>query len=74
MLKARGRIKNWVLVLSLIVGGQFLPGQNVKTVFIPDDIKVEENSAKETIVRNLSDQEIFKTGFICGAADQAEKK
>ena len=57
-------MRNWVLVLLLIAVVQFLPGQNVKTVFIPDDIKIEENAAKETVVRNLSDQEIFITGFL----------
>jgi len=57
-------LRNWVVLLLLIAGVQFLPGQNVKTVYIPEDIRAEENTAKETVVRELSEQEIFKTGFL----------
>lgn len=65
MFKSKRRnVKKWTFVLFLILGVQFLMGQRVKTVFIPDDIKVEENTARETIITNLSDEEVYRCGWM----------
>ncbi len=59
----------WVLGFCLLLCIQLISAKKVKTVFIPDNIKVEENVAKEAFVCNLSDQEIYYTGFIYAADD-----
>jgi hypothetical protein len=35
--------------------------REAKIVFIPDDVKIEENAARETLVHNLSREEIYKS-------------
>lgn len=47
--------------LLLVCGGMLVCGK-VKVVHLPDEIKVEKNVAKETVVRNLTEEaELFKT-------------
>jgi len=47
-------------MLSVIISAQAQFLMSVKIVTLPDDIKVEENIFKETLVRNLSDVEIYE--------------
>ncbi len=56
--------------MFLLLGVQQILAQNVKTVYIPDNIKAEENSAKETFVHNLSDEKIFVSGAIYAIDDK----
>jgi len=51
------------VVLFIFLGLGVLPGE-VKTVYIPEKIQVEENATLEVKVKNLSEEEIFDTGFM----------
>jgi hypothetical protein len=46
----------WILISS-----QFILSQNVKVIHIPDDVKIEENTAREILVHNLSREEIYRS-------------
>lgn len=63
-LKTRRKIRGLIFIFLLVFGVQLFHGQNVKTVFIPENIDIEENTAQETIVRDLQEQDIFRAGFI----------
>lgn len=46
----------WMLICS-----QFFFSQNVKVIHIPDDVTIEEKAARETLVHNLSQEEIYNS-------------
>ncbi len=54
-------------VLFAIILTQPMLSQQIKTIRVPNDIKVEENAVKEIEIRNLSDEEIFRCPciYIC---------
>ena len=49
------------LIIVFAVSHLFLLPGEAKIVFIPDDVKIEENAARETLVHNLSREEIYKS-------------
>ena len=54
------RVKGWIFLFLLLLTVQIGSAQSVKTIFVPDEIKVEEDTAKEIVVTNLSDVEIYR--------------
>ena len=57
------KIYGWALCLFLM-GAYNLAAQQVKTYYVPKDVKIEENVAKETVVHNLSEEELYRFGPI----------
>jgi len=53
----------WVCILIVLFSVPAL-SQEVKTIRIPSEIKTQENFAKEIIVKNLSEEEIYRGSFM----------
>jgi hypothetical protein len=49
------------LSLLILAYSKFSLSQNIKVIHIPDDVKIEENAARETLVHNLSREEIYNS-------------
>jgi hypothetical protein len=52
------------IILNFIILPNLLSGK-VNVVLLPDNVKVNEDAAKETIVKNMSEVDIYKCHFIC---------
>ena len=61
--KQQNLISVFLFLLCLTIGAGKLPGE-VKIVYIPEKVEVEENATIETRVKNLSEQEIYQKGHI----------
>ncbi len=53
-----------IVLFALMTSAQTLLAKGVKTVVLPVDIKIEENVVKETVVCNLSEEDIFRANAI----------
>jgi hypothetical protein len=56
-------VKILILLIIVFVVSHFflLPGEAKIVYIIPDDVKIEENTASETLVHNLSQEEIYQS-------------
>ena len=63
--KLRMKIKKILFIVFIFIFFPILLLSKIKVVNLPDNIKIEENSAKELVVRNMSEADIYKCHYIC---------